>query len=242
MTYGWILAAALWAQEESVTALKNPFNEPADRAAGARIFRSQCASCHGADGRGGQGTPDFTTGRFKRASSDEGLFKIVNLGVPGTTMPGFPLSATATWQVLSHIRSLGPAQGGKAKLTGDAARGEKLFREQGCARCHSGLAPDLTGIGRTHTPEELRRSITEPQIDVNPAYWRMRATTKDGRKLAGLRMNEDSFTVQFLDNDGKLRSIGKEALAEYEILKNSTMPILQLTSTEVDDLIAYLSK
>jgi putative heme-binding domain-containing protein len=109
-------------------------------------------------------------------------------------------------------------------------------------RCHTTTAPDLTGIGRTHTPLELRRAITEPQIDVNPAYWRMRATAKDGRKLAGLRMNEDSFTVQFLDNDGKLRSVAKDDLKEYEIIRNSPMPIMQLTDSEVDDLIAYLSK
>src|SRR5262245_31673309 len=81
------------AAQESESALSNPFTSDADVAAGEKIFVSQCASCHGRDGRGGGGGPDLTTGRFKRASSDEGIFQIINKGIPGTTMPGFLLNA-----------------------------------------------------------------------------------------------------------------------------------------------------
>jgi cytochrome c oxidase cbb3-type subunit III len=237
-----VWAVILLAQEESVTALKNPFNEPADRAAGQKIFLSQCASCHGRDGKGGQQTPDFTKGVFKRASTDEGLYKVVQMGVPGTTMPGFTLNARETWQVLSYIQSLSAGRAMAVNSGGNAANGEKLYKQNGCARCHDQTAPDLRGIGKYQTAAELRKSIVEPQIDVNPAYWRWKAVTKDGRALSGLRMNEDSFSVQWLDAGGKLRSIAKAELASYEILRNSTMPLFQFTESEVDDLIAFLSK
>ena len=70
--------------QESDAALANPFTSDADVAAGEKTFLSQCASCHGRDGRGGAGGPDLSTGRFKRASSDEAIFQIVNRGIPGT--------------------------------------------------------------------------------------------------------------------------------------------------------------
>jgi len=237
-----LLAVTFLAQEESVTALKNPFNSAADRESGQRIFLSQCASCHGRDGKGGQQTPDFSKGVFKRASTDEGLYKIVQQGVPGTTMPGFSLNARETWQVLAHIQSLSAGRAMAVNSGGNAANGAKLYQQNGCARCHDHTAPDLRGIGKFQTAAELRKSIVEPQIDVNPAYWRWKATTKDGRALSGLRLNEDSFSVQWLDADGKLRSISKTDLAKSELLRNSTMPLFQFTASEVDDLIAYLSK
>lgn len=239
---GLLWCATLLAQEESVTALTNPFNTAPDRADGAKIYLSQCASCHGRDGKGGHGTPDFTVGRFKRASSDEALFLLVNKGVPGTTMPGFPLRAREVWQVLAYIRSLSAGRAMAANIPGDAASGQRLYRDLGCAKCHDQTAPDLTGIGKFQTAAELRKSIVEPQINVDPAYWRLRATTRDGRNLAGLRMNEDTYTVQYLDNDGKLRSIKKADLAKYEILQTSPMPLLNLTDAQIDDLIAYMSK
>ena len=242
MLFGLLFSLTLLAQEESVTVLKNPFDTAPDRASGARIFLSQCAACHGRDGRGGQGTPDFTTGVFKRASSDEGLFGLVNKGVPGTTMPGFALKAHEAWQVLAYIRSLSAGRAMAANIPGDAAHGRALYRDLGCARCHDHTAPDLTGIGRFQTSSEIRKSIVEPQINVDPAYWRLKATTTEGRALTGLRMNEDTYTVQFLDDQSKLRSVLKSDLAKYEIIRTSPMPLLNLTDAQIDDLIAYMSK
>ena len=88
----------------------------------------------------------------------------------------------------------------------------------------------------------FRKSIVEPQINVDPAYWRLKATTTDGRTLTGLRMNEDTYTVQFLDDHGKLRSVPKSSLTKYEIIRTSPMPLLNLTDAQIDDLIAYMSK
>ncbi len=229
-----------YGQEESSQAMTNPFNSPADRENGARIFLSQCASCHGRDGRGGQGTPDFTTGRFRRASSDEGLFQLIGKGIPGTVMPAFNLNAREAWSTLAFIRSLSAARAATTASKGDAARGADLFRSQGCARCHvNGNGPDLAGIGRFQSAGEVRRSILDPHADVPPQYFRMKATTKAGASLTGTRLNEDTYSVQYRDSGG-LKSVMKSSLATYEIIRASPMPVSKLGEAQVDDLVAFL--
>lgn len=232
------MAARFASAQESSAALENPFNTPTDRENGARIFLSQCAACHGVDGKGGQGTPDFTTGRFRRASSDEGLFQIVGKGIPGTTMPAFSLNAREAWSVVAYIRSLSAGRG-IGSSTGNAARGAELYGSQGCARCHSADAPNLNGIGRIQSAGEIRQSIVNPQTDVPPQYFRMQATTKAGLKLSGMRLNEDTFSVQYRDAGG-LKSVMKSSLASYEIIRMSPMPKMNLTDDEVNDLVAFL--
>ena len=245
MTYRWIAVTLLLglrlakAQEESSAAMNNPFNTPADRENGARIFLSQCALCHGRDGRGGQGTPDFTTGRFRRASSDEGLFQIIGKGIPGTNMPAFPLNAREAWSTVAYIRSFSAGRASSTVGKGDAARGAELFRAQGCVRCHvNGNGPDLTGIGRYQSAAEIRRSIREPQADVPPQYYRMRATTKSGAVLSGTRLNEDTYSVQYRDATG-LKSVMKSTLATYEIIRTSPMPDGKLSDAQLDDIVAF---
>jgi len=237
-----VTAAFLSAQEESSSAITNPFNTAEDRADGARTYLSQCASCHGRDGKGGQGTPDLTTGVFKRASSDEGLFALVNKGIPGTAMPGFNLNSRQIWQTLAYIRSLSPATGVR-RVTGDPARGAQLFRANGCAKCHdSGNAPALPASARYQSAEEIRRAVTDPSDSVQSQYWRMRGVTTSGQTVTGQRLNEDTFSVQFLDESGRLRSIRKSELSKYEIIRTSPMPSFQgkFSPQQMDDLTAYL--
>ena len=50
----------------------NPQAKPAGRAAGEKISRSHCASCHGVNGAGGSG-PTLTTGVFYHGASDADL-------------------------------------------------------------------------------------------------------------------------------------------------------------------------
>ena len=231
----------MFAQESEAT-MVNPFNSPEDRQEGARIFVSQCASCHGKDGRGGQGTPDMTTGVFKRASSDEGLVRVITKGVPGTNMPGFGLSSRQNWQVVAFIRSLAADRAEESKA-GSVDRGAQLYAANGCGRCHDlGGAPDLAVAARRLTPSELRQAILDPQAEVHPDAWKVQAVTKDGRPISGARLNEDTFTVQYRDGQGQLRTAAKAELDRYEIVKTSPMPAFagKLSEAELNDLIAFL--
>jgi len=229
------------AQEESSTRISNPFTTDEDRAAGAKIYQSQCASCHGLDGKGGQGTPDFTTGQFRRASSDEGLFQIVAKGISGTTMPAFNLDGKQIWQTVAHLRSFHLRRAASA-IPGDPNKGRELFRAHNCARCHQSNAPDLTKLARNRSAAELRRSIEDPDAEVDSAWWRIQLTLNSGQSFEGRRLNEDTHSIQFLDNQGKLRTAAKSNIARSQIIRTSPMPSYRgkLQPEEWNHLLAYL--
>ena len=55
-------------------------------------------------------------------------------------------------------------------------------------------------------------------------------------------MNEDTYTVQLIDEQERLRSLDKAELREFTVLMESPMPSYQdrLDSQELADVLAYL--
>jgi len=123
------------------------------------------------------------------------------------------------------------------------ARGQALYARHGCAGCHDAAAPDLKQVAVNRSADELRQSILDPNSDVPSAYWRAKATLRNGQTLSGARLNEDTFTVQLRTREG-LRSLFKSDIERLELDRSSPMPSFQgkLTAAEVDDLLAYLSR
>jgi putative heme-binding domain-containing protein len=215
-------------------------------ARGRTLFEAQCAYCHGADGDGGRGA-NLARAALRRAPTDEALFRVVNRGVPGTGMPGNAMSARETWQVVAFVRSLGRVK--REPLPGDAARGAQVYEAVGCAACHTirgrggPTGPDLTDVGARSSPAYLRRSIVDPQTDKRSGFKQIRAVTREGRRLIGIRVNEDTFSIQFRDAGGTLYSFFKEELAELATDDGRTvMPSFRerLEPAALDDLVAYL--
>ena len=73
--------------------------------AGARIFRENCAVCHGGEGTGGHG-PALNHSGLKHGDSDLAIYKVVRDGVPDTPMVPVPLDFTERWQVVGYVRAL----------------------------------------------------------------------------------------------------------------------------------------
>jgi hypothetical protein len=76
------------------------------------------------------------------------------------------------------------------------------------------------------------------------AYLPVQATTRDGRDVEGHRVNEDSFTIQIRDEEGRVVSLRKGELQRLaKRYGSSAMPSYKdgLTASEVDDLVAYLA-
>ncbi len=69
------------------------------------MFRGLCSGCHGGAGRGGKG-PDLTDNRWIHGSSDTDIARVIENGVPNTTMKklGDALEACAD----SHVDWLYP--------------------------------------------------------------------------------------------------------------------------------------
>ncbi len=233
-----LAAGAAWGQHSSLK-LTNPFQTPEDRAAGADVFRAQCASCHGVDGKGGHGGPNLTRGPFKHAVSEEAMFRVISKGVPGTAMPGFTMNGARTWQVITYIASLGA---GAAVVRGDASRGAKLVAGLRCAGCHDGAAPDLARTAERLSLPELRLALVDPGAEVAPEFWYWRGRLRDATTVEGRRLNEDTFSVQVAERSGRLRTIDKRDLAEASIEARSPMPSFagKLSETDLDDVLAYL--
>jgi len=224
----------------------NPRTSPEDVAAGAKTFRSHCATCHGIRGEGGVG-PALAAGRFFHGSSDDALLKNISDGIPGTEMAGLFYSPDRVWQIIAYIRSLNPSS--RSDVPGDVGNGRSLFTSKGCMRCHrvqgegGRLGPDLTSIGKSRSPENLRDSIVNPNAVVQPRFWVVEAAGKDGTAYSGFLLNEDTYTVQILDFQERLRSLDKSGLSNYKVKKDSRMPSFgkTLTDAQITDLVAYLS-
>jgi cytochrome c oxidase cbb3-type subunit III len=237
------LAGPSFAQEAEI---RNPHTTPADVAAGAKIFRSHCAECHGPRAEGGRG-PSLTTGVFFHGNTDADLYSNISNGITSTAMPSLFFPPDGVWQVVAYVRSL--SQGQKSERpSGDAAHGAALFREKGCNNCHlvrgeGGVkGPDLSVIGSQRSAEHLRQALLEPNAEVPREYWVAKITLDNGASYSGFVMNEDTHSVQLLDFNQGLRSLSKQNVRKFDIDKSSVMPSYrgQLSGSQVNDLVAYL--
>jgi putative heme-binding domain-containing protein len=219
----------------------------ADVEAGQRLYGPQCQVCHGATGDGVPGI-DLKLGRFRRSSSDQDLARVIASGVPGTGMPAFVLQPAELTAIIAFIRAgFDPASA--AVRVGDAARGRALFEGGAqCASCHRvngrgpRLAPDLSDIGAIRTLAALQRALLQPNESLWPINRPVRVVTRDGRTLRGRRLNEDTYTVQIIDEHEELLSFAKSDLREVRVETTATMPSYagRLTDDEIADVIAYL--
>lgn len=219
----------------------------ADIERGSRLYAVNCASCHGV---GGDTIPnvDLKSGRFRNATSDEDLAKVITNGLPGTAMPPHKFDALELKGVVSYLRTMREFGTGAVAL-GEASRGMSVLEGKGaCLSCHrvegkgSRVAPDLSDIGSVRSASALERSLLDPNGAMLPANRTVRAVTKAGRVVNGRRLNEDTYSVQLIDDKEDLVSLNKADLREYKVITTSSMPSYKdkLSASEMADLLAYL--
>ena len=242
-----VVAFTAAAAAQHSTTRTNPFASMRDVLMGSQLFKSQCASCHALDGTGGAGGPDLTTGKFRRGESDEALFQTISKGVPGTPMPAFGGNGREAWQIVAYVRSFGLSRAAE-KAPGDRQRGRMLFESAGCQACHaiSGqggtTGPELSGLARRRSLAQIESAIVDPEKEVAPDYWMLRARTKNGRTLSGVRLNEDTYSYQILES-GSLKTYLKVDLEQHEIVRTTLMPSYRgkFSTSELENLVAFLA-
>ena len=228
---------------------------PSDIQGGSRIYTAQCAACHGPNGDNVVKV-DLRSGKFSRASSDDDLRKLITTGVSGTAMPPFAFDPAQLNMIVAYMRNMRDFNsnpdshtGSHTVKVGEALRGQAVFEGKGqCLTCHrvngkgSRAGPDLSDIGGNRTAELLERSLLDPNASIPPANRFVRAVTRDGKTVRGRRLNEDSYTVQIMDEQERLVSLVKADLREYTVIKTSAMPSYRdtLSSDERADVVAYL--
>lgn len=219
-----------------------------DVQAGARLYAAQCAGCHGPNGDTVPGV-DFRRGLFRRSSSDDDLARVITTGVAGSGMPAFKLSPADATGIIAYIRAGFDLAGPPVKM-GNPMRGREHVEGKGkCLTCHRlngrGLrtAPDLSDIGAVRAPSAIQKTLLDPTAGMMPINRPVRAVMKNGRTIRGRRLNEDTFTIQIIDEEERLLSLAKSDLKEIELGKASPMPpaTAALSADEVADVVAYLA-
>jgi len=218
-----------------------------DLAVGKKIFDSQCALCHGESGAGGRG-PGLNRPKLKRAPDDDALRALISEGIV-PEMPGaWQLHPREVAAVAVYVRSLGAVP--PERLPGDATRGASVYERKGCPSCHiaagmgEGFGPELTDIGARRSGAYIRQTILHPEASLPEGFLYVAAVTARGETVRGIRVNEDSFTIQLKDASGRFHSFRKSELAELRRLSKETpMPSFErsLSAAELDDLVAYLA-
>ncbi len=238
-----LCAAPLAAQHRE----SNPFSSAADLEEGRKLYRLNCGVCHGMEGRSGRGAR-LAVRDHRHGNSDAELFRVIQNGVSGTEMPGLWMDEDSIWKILLFVRTFEVNAGEACEVTpGDVRAGEAVYGRNGCQGCHAvgaeggRLGPDLTHIGLNYSRVQLREALLEPDEQISARYRTVRLES-GGRRVEGVLLNEDGYSVHLLNTAGKLRSFAKDSIANLEKPGVSLMPGYRdrLSEQELDDLLAYL--
>jgi putative heme-binding domain-containing protein len=214
---------------------------------GASLYAARCATCHGAQGDAIGGV-DLRSGKFRNAATDTELARFIRAGSPAAGMPPFALDNAEMAGVTAYLRNMNTFDTASVKA-GDAARGRAIFEGKGgCLACHrvgrlgSRVAPNLSDIGAQRSAGSLQRSLTDPSSQMMPINRPVRLVKKDGTSINGRRLNEDTYSIQVIDDKERLHSILKADLREFTISRTSPMPSYKdtLDSAEMADVLGYL--
>jgi putative heme-binding domain-containing protein len=219
----------------------------ADIEAGYRLYTANCVGCHGPNGDT-VGTVNLKSGQFRRASNDFELMALIANGIPAAGMPGHRFVSAEMTAVIAYLRNMREFDG-RAVALGDASRGKTIFEGKGgCVTCHrangagSRVAPDLSDIGSVRAASTLFRAVVDPTSQLFPINRPVHIVLTDGKRVNGRRLNEDTFTIQLVDDQGRLLSLDKSEIKELKIQTTASMPSFKdkLSSEELADVIAYL--
>jgi len=242
--------------------------DPAAVTRGRQSFTTNCAACHGPEGRGGsEGATDLTRSAIATAA-DGGtqLATFLKTGRPERRMPPFALSDAEVADLSAFLRSVAPppgrggGAGGRgainAVVVGDAAAGERYFNGAGkCATCHSPTG-DLKGIGARLPAAAIQGRLVYPRDNgnyppsfnsppnPNEAPRTVVVTLASGEKLTGTLMWLTDFYVTLKDAGGQLRTVARNgdtpAVVVTDPLQFHLDHMRVLTDKNMHDLTAYL--
>lgn len=166
-----------------------------ERSSGRRVYETYCIGCHGDTGLGDGEAAEFLTpkprnfvkgdykffhyGEAGPFPSDASLEITIRNGLPGSSMPAFPLlSDQEIIAVSTYVKNLQeagwqepePIQAASEPVMLAGESGEELFVTAGCNACHQfdpagavgGVGPSLNGVGGRLSVEALKESIVEP--------------------------------------------------------------------------------
>jgi mono/diheme cytochrome c family protein len=139
---------------------------------GARIYKRDCASCHGLTGRADTEIARVLSPRprsfvdpIQMARVNDGrMYATIYSGKPGTAMGGWRdlISPQEIVDVMRYVRTLvPPLPAGMDAARLDLRVGEEIYGRH-CAQCHGGDGTGRTRLGQQLSPRP--RDFTEPAV------------------------------------------------------------------------------
>ena len=195
--------ALVWSQE-----LGHGYT-PQDIENGGLLYQANCTGCHGPEGDGVAGV-NFGSGKFRRASSDEDMARIIQVAFPARAMPPSNFSGGQASTIVAYLRSLaGRRPRGRWPPATAPGQGDVEGKGQ-CLTCHSvggrgiRVAPVLTEIGSLRRIVELQRRWSNRTPRFAPTTGASAPCRATAPPLTGRLLNQDTFTVQLLDTKERL--------------------------------------
>ena len=218
---------------------------------GRKLYNTSCTACHGQDGTVGDRGPALAARRRYLRTSQQDLFDAIKNGIGGTLMPASPLPDSDVRKIVTYIRSL-RATAIDNPSAGDVALGEQVFEGKGrCRQCHvlrgqGGLTgPDLSAIASERSLTFLRDALTRSKSHIPHGYQPVKILTDGNTSIQGVVKNENNFSLQVLDMDGKLHLLSRKEVRKIDYESRSLMPAdydKTLTPAELQGLLAFLSR
>jgi putative membrane-bound dehydrogenase-like protein len=155
----------------------------------------------------------------------------------------FPLPATKDNRPLPSLREL-------ARMSGDPARGQKIFATTGtCANCHQvngvgkDVGPGLSEIGKKLSREAMLEAIVYPSAAIDHNYETYVLELKNGGVQQGLKISDTPESVTLKDAEAIVRTFKR---AEIESISKSPISLMPadlakaLTAQDIADVVEYL--
>jgi cytochrome c oxidase cbb3-type subunit 3 len=160
----------------AATPIPDLARDPAAMATGRRLFLTNCAVCHGADGHGSRGFPNLADSIWHWGGSPEQIEQTITQGRQAAMPPWGPaLGEDGVKAVATYVRSLGGHSGDAAQV----AAGKEKFQTI-CIACHGPDgkgnpmlgAPDLTDDYWLYggSQDIVETSIRNGRMGVMPAH------------------------------------------------------------------------
>jgi PQQ-dependent dehydrogenase (methanol/ethanol family) len=225
------------------------------------LFETNCASCHGPGGTGGDRAPTLIGNQQLRALGEEEIASIITRGtergMPSfASLPEKDIAGIARWL---HAENPSAASAGSPQAI--KAGEDFFFGKGGCAACHmvhgrgGANGPDLSGLATRSSPEEIARVLDDPSafltersLPICPSWafcpdtqWTVvTVRLANGEKLRGFAHKETEHGLQLQTFDGKMLLLDR---GDYTFLSRDAQPTmapLEASAEERAHLLAYL--
>jgi alcohol dehydrogenase (cytochrome c) len=190
----------------------------------------------------------LTSGNWRWGGSDTELTRNIIRGIPNSEMPAFPIAEKEAAQIIAYIRSLARVAPEKS-AKGDPEVGKALFfGSGGCSKCHmfggrgGRLGPDLSVSSGGRRPVNFRQAILDPNESQRRGFESVEVKLAGGQTIRGVTKNEDTFSIQIMDEQEHLHMLLKKDLKQIDHPHKSLMPALKLSDEQLDNVLAFLAK